>query len=373
VFQHALGITYAVDRQYENAKVALRTALALAPHCPDTVNALARVLIDSGASDEAIDLLESNVEEFSGNDESRDLLARAYSAKGRHQLAQYQLKQLLNNSTRLSLGQRVRTLNTLAESYMHSGKPKEAELALKRAINIGPEESVVPYDNLGRLYIYHFERLDDALAILTAGLKLFPSRQSTGVLLAITYAANGDPDKAIAQLEPFWIAGAAIEDCYVCLGWLYGEHGNVAGAIRVLTEGLDRFPDSKPIVNNLAYTYLMDGQVENAGVILDPLPDTSLLHPELIATYGLLALWRGDYVEGERLYERAEEAATRSGDDYKRKRAGQKKHLELARFWKRNGDFARARNEIRSGLAVRDYPLSFKSELEELAEDLSLE
>jgi len=362
-FQHSLGVAYAISRNCDAAIRAFRIALALSPQCVDTIHALGRVLIDKGDSEEAARLLAPHVEKAPDDEESRYLLARAYAHLGRHQTAQIEFTRVLRTSVRLSEPQRVMVLNSLAESFMRLGKAREAELALIKAIKTAPRSSPIPYDNLGRVYLYHLEKPIQAEEVLHEARALFPESQSTAVLLAISLQASGETRGAISELVSFSNAGIGDESTHICLGWLYGQAKDIKNAIAVLSEGLKKFPASEGIVNNLAYTYLMAEDVDRAADVLGLLPEDTV-HPERVATYGLLRLWRDQVAEGRELYKKAETMA--AGDPHKVKKIKQKQHLEVARLYLRRGDLESARKEISAGLAIPDFPLSFRKELLEI-------
>ena len=360
VFHHSLGVVYAVAKNYKSAVLAFRTALALLPGCLDTVHALGRVLIDSGELAHAVEILALQVQDNPNDQESRHLLARAYAGLGKHPAAQSNFTRLLQTSDNVSVDKRISLLNGLAVSFMEDNKIRDAELALKKAITIGAHISPIPYDNLGRVYLYHLEQPEQAAEVLGKARALFPESQSTAVLFAISLKASDEPRKAVLQLVPFLEKGVADESIYICLGWLYGEMSDSAKAISVLSEGLRRFPENDGIINNLAYTYLMEGDIGHAAEVLGPFSDNTS-NPELVATYGLLSFWQNEEQVGRERYKKA--ATMAGGDSHKLKRIKQKLHLELARLYLRRCERERARKELSLGLAMRDFPLSFKREL----------
>ena len=366
VYHHALGVVYAIKKEYGHAELAFKSALSLIPTSRNTVNALGRVQLDKGDPVAAIALLAPYLEARSDDNEVRQLLAHAYIAAGRHSIGRSHLKHILQSEANLSVDRRVALLNAMAVSFMRDDKPRESELALQSAIEIGPTASSIPYENLGRVYFYHLDRDDSARAILRAAKRLFPESQTARVLLAIALAASEDYRAALEELEPFHSNGTADESTYICLGWLYQRTDNEPSAILVLKEGLARFPHSLGIINNLAYTYLMGGKVNESSIILAGVPSDAKLHAELVATFGLLQLWRGREKEGRALYEHAEEVAATTGRREIVRRVRQKRNLELARYFVRRGETKRAQAEIEQGLAIASFPLSYRSELEHL-------
>jgi predicted Zn-dependent protease len=367
LYHHTLGVAYALQKHYDSAQTALRAALSLSPRSFRTVHALANVLLDSGNAEEAIKLLSSHTEIDFGNIERLELLARAYAAVGRHGMARSIAKGILQESgSLLALNRKVRLLNAIAESFMAENQPKEAEIALRRAIDLGPNSSAVPYENLASIYIYHLEQPEESISWLKKARHLFPEAQRTAVLLAIALASCNEAEAAFTTIMPLWHSGSAELPVYVCLGWLYDLVGNRSAAEAVLREGVQKFPGSLSLINNLAYTLLMSGQVTNAQHVLETIPKGSTPHPELIATWGLLHLWQGNENEGRRFYEEAEKMASERGNRLTAKRARQKKHLEVARMFLRAGNNVAAEAEIHQGLAVKKFPLSFHEELQQL-------
>ncbi len=208
--------------------------------------------------------------------------------------------------------------------------------------------------------------------MLTDARSLFPTAQKAAVLLATALAAEGKECVGIDGLVSFWRQGVAEEGVYVCLGWLYQRTEQPAEAITVLSEGLSKYPLSLGILNNLGYTFLMAGDVGNARKILKQVPKEATPHVELIATFGLLKFWEGDIAGGIQQYREAEKAAGLSGRNQIVKRVRQKKHLELARVFLRQGDREQAVREAQQGLQMPDFPLSYRDELDQLMRTLEL-
>lgn len=371
LYHQMLGIAYAVAKDLTHAEIALSAAVKLLPRSGESIRALAQVLLDKGQASKAIDVLDGQVagEDVAG----RQLLARAYAESGRYEMARSISKGTLQmHGDAVSVEDRVSFLNIMAVAFLRDDKSGEAEIALRQAIKLGPTVSSVPYENLGRVCLYYLEKPQSAIDVLMMARKIFPDSQKTTVLLSIALASRSRQDTAIAvhELLPFWEKGVAEESTVVCLGWLYQRSGDPSMAIRVLSDGLSRFKGSLSIINNLAYTYLMEGNTVSAKKILETIPVSASPHPELIATFGLFNLWRGDVDTGQSLYEKAEALAAAEGSKDKAKRVRQKKHLEMARMFLRLGSTDEAEREVKKGLDIRGFPLSYRDDLEELASSM---
>jgi tetratricopeptide (TPR) repeat protein len=368
IYRQSLAVAYALKRDYQRAENAFRAALALSPNSIDTIQGLAQVLADKGNMERVIELLAPVVEANATNVQARQLLAHAYVEHGRYSLGRAHLKHILQeNRTALKLEQHVNLVNALAVAFLRGDQTEEAELAFKRATEIGPKVSSVPYENLGRLNLYYLDRPDEAIRVLNVSKQHFPKAQTTRVLLASALVASEEVSSALGEVEPFWSDGSAEESTFVCLGWLY-QQVDPWKAIVVLSDGLKRFPGSPHLLNNLAYTYLMDGNVEAAEQALARVPKRAQRQLELIATEGLLKLWQGHENQGRKLYEEAEAMAVAAGRSREFvSKVKQKKYLELARFFLRKGEQTRARVEIEHGLKQKVFSsMSFKRDLEDL-------
>ena len=226
-----------------------------------------------------------------------------------------------------------------------------------------------PYEYLARIRV-RAEEWDKAKGILENAKLLFPDQQSLRRLLAGVYVLVDAYDLAVAELRPPYDRGIAEPETYSLLGSLYEWTGDYGSALRVLTEAYARYPKTLAVINNLAYTYLMAGQVDDARRVLRSSPRSAEPHAELVATQGLLRIWEGDRAQGRLLYERAEEMASSSGNRDLARKVRQKMYLELAKDSIRRGDVAGGRLEIDRGLAIRVGAVSFKAKLEELRREV---
>ena len=227
LYHQMLGIAYAVTKDYLHAEIALSAAVKLLPRSEESIRALAQVLLDKGEASKAIDVLDGQVagEDVAG----RQLLARAYAEAGRYEMARSISKGTLQMpGDALSVADRVSFLNIMAVAFMRDDKPREAEIALRQAIKLGPTVSSVPYENLGRVCFYYLEKPQSAIDVLIMARKMFPDSQKTTVLLSIALASRSHQDTEIAvnELLPFWQRGKAEEATVVCLGWLYQRSGD---------------------------------------------------------------------------------------------------------------------------------------------------
>jgi Flp pilus assembly protein TadD len=367
---HALGVAYAVAGDNVRSERSFRTALTLSPDATGSVHALCEALLAQGRAEEVVEQLKPRVED-QDTPETRDLLGRAYIQLKRYANARNHLKHVLaKNGERLSTREHARFLNNIAGTFRAEGDLRAAETELLRALAIEPEAPEFVYENLGRLYI-DSERFEDAIDVLRRGSEAYRDNQAIRLVLSGAYAHIGQFDAAVGELRPFWEAGKGGADTYTTLGWLYELMDDHRTALAVSSEAYQRYPKDAKVINNLAYTLLMLGNVDEARTVLKSLPRRIQPHAEMVATEGLLHLACGDEAGGVFLYEKAERMAREVAQRELAKRIRQKLHLELARVAARQGNFSRAQSEIRKGMLVRPAAFSFDRQLQQLSSELA--
>jgi tetratricopeptide (TPR) repeat protein len=365
-FHHALGVAYAIAGDLKHAERYFRAALALSPDTPAGIYAISNVLLKRGQPASALELLRPYVETHPSDVLGRDLLAWTYFDlhKYGHARAQLEVGQQIAGE-KMPSEERARFLTNIAGTLLREEKVGPAEATLYRAIELAPRWSSTPYENLALLR-FRTQQWEKAIEVLESAKRLFPNQQSVRRLLAATHAQLDKHDLAISELRPLYQDGTAEAETSCALGSLYEWIGDYDSAISVLTEAHAQFPKTPGLINNLAYTYLMVGQVDAARSILSSLPRSVEPHAELIATQGLLRLWEGDRAQGRLFYEKAAQVASASGDRNLARRVRQKMYLELAKDSLRRDDAVGARLEIAKGLSIRPDANSFKAKLKEL-------
>ncbi|MEZ4522225.1 MAG: tetratricopeptide repeat protein [Thermomicrobiales bacterium] len=166
-------------------------------------------------------------------------------------------------------------------------------------------------------------------------------------------AHAGDYDAALESVRKLIEQEHAPDRAYTLLGALLTDVvGDYEGAIDILSEALERFPKSTGIINNLAYTHLQQGDAASAERVLRRCPQDASADVAVTATRGLLSIVNGNLEEGLALYTRAESLARQRRDNHLAEIVLQKKHLEAAKAYWREGNRTAARQETRRGLAA---------------------
>jgi tetratricopeptide (TPR) repeat protein len=248
-----------------------------------------------------------------------------------------------------------------------------------RSINIGPNVSPIPYNNLARVSLRN-KAADAAFEILRDAKKRFGDNPDTLFMLAVCYNRVGMYDAAIAQIRGLVGSGNATPEIHCLLSALFFEgKGDYKTGLQIAKDAAKRFRDHDVVANMLAYAYLLTGDAASARRIIEAhidKDDEQWTHPStrvtFTATFGLLRILEGDFREGTRLYKKAEKMCSQLGLRDIANVVVQKMHLELARAHIRNQDFKAAIEEVREGLATRDGNLQYEQHLQALERQLSL-
>jgi Flp pilus assembly protein TadD len=371
----ALGVAYAMAGDQARAELNFRTALTLAPTMAEAVHGLARVLIERGKASGALSLLVEHLERAPGDDQARELLARAYHGIGQHRSAAQQVIQVFKHLSEdatdvLTLDRKAHLATEIGNYFGVDRKEKEAEAWLLRAIKIAPKRDALPYQNLGRLHL-RAHRAVEAFRVLAECKVLFPNDQTTRELLAWVYAHQGFYDEGIRELEPLVTAGKAEASVYNALGCVLDYKGDRPAAEKVLREGHAKYPSDRSIIHNLSYVLLVNHKVVEGRHILERYHDLlegyaredSNYEPVLTATWGLVYLLEGKVEVGIQVYKQAAKSASRIGNRDLAASILQKMHIEVAKLLLSRNDYASARREIATGLLIKRGREPYRREL----------
>jgi Flp pilus assembly protein TadD len=170
--------------------------------------------------------------------------------------------------------------------------------------------------------------------------------------------------------------GNAPASAYADLGWLLTEwEEDCDSAIAVLREAKERWSSDPKILNNLAYAHLMRGESSAARLVLDLIPEGYGPEPYSVATRGFLKITEGEIADGESDYNFAENLAAHAGNRDLALAIRQKKFLEIAREYFRQGRFDEAVDSLRKGCEIEQssQPYPFASQLKSMLSTISID
>jgi len=350
-----LGTAYVLVGDVGRAERAFQSALTLVPDSPEVLRALAMLMLKQDRFKDIIALLPHYLKTHKDDYEAHELLAAAYLKLRQYTPARTQLFHALTAVPKdgpQAAEHRARLSNNFGACYWYLHDLQKAQQMFEGAIEAGSSLNIIPYNNLARLQ-FTLDQWCEAERVLRDGLRHFPNDGEAGYYLAEALARQERYDEAISRLQLIVEGGEATAATFGFLsGLLADSRGDLTGAHRLLEEAQHQFPDHAGILNNIAYVYLLQGDVGAAQEVLDraatyPDEEAALVLP---ATQGLLHLMLGDTERGRAGYEKAAQAALQRGHDRFARAIYQKMHLELAQAYLRQGDQTAAKHEIRQGL-----------------------
>lgn len=356
VLQRGLGVAYAVHGDLKRAVRAFKTSLALDPYAVESVCGLAKILIEQGDTESAIQLLSDYPSRHGDVRAVQELLAHAYRTQQqfvevRSHLLQA-LKSLEGDESPVAITERARLMNNVGvvEFLLHTDL-KLVEKRFRKSIDLVPHPTA--FRNLHEVCT-QMNDTNSARRVIKEWLENCPEDDDARVLAAVNHAEDGDRERGIRELRELIKRGVVTPRVYSALGALLSDDESRLGeALSVLREAHDRFPEEASILNNLAYVHLMRGEPKEARKMLEHVRAEDRENSVyLTATWGLLKLWEGDLSEAVELYNSAANLASRLGRRKLGKTARQKMHLELSRHHLREGDRKHAAIEARKGLSI---------------------
>jgi tetratricopeptide (TPR) repeat protein len=371
-FHLGLGIAYALAGSRTKAASNLAAAIHLAPRLAEAHHALAAVLMESQEFEKAEKVLKRRLDQDPNDRRAVELMAEVLYRTQRYRPAARFLQKALEVTDDDAPTDRARLLNNLGVVSSHLNQQNAGRQAYEAALKLRSDYGTAR-QNLVRALIDSGQP-DKAIETLKAGSREFLAEETSRLLLALAYEVSGNYDRAIDGLMRWALDAHAPPIAWATLGQLLTDaKENPEKAIPVLRDAIGKFPDSRLLANNLAYTLLMAGQTDEARRVLEsgaamPVADP-IAEAVLHATWGLLHMAEGDVQEGVRGYDLAAASATEIGNESLALTAIQKKHLELARTYVRKQDIGMAKKEVAAGLAAGGVGL-YRKHLEVLRDQL---
>ncbi|MCK5492788.1 MAG: hypothetical protein KAJ14_06740, partial [Candidatus Omnitrophica bacterium] len=328
-----LGLAYSAVGNFRKANSSFKIALKVSPTYRTAIINFAKFLQKIKKYKEVISMLEGYLERKEDL-EMREILARVYFSMGQYGKTEMILKRIIDNPFKLILSSQEygRLYNNLGVIYHKKGNLLEAGKAYYMSEEQGGYNSPIIISNLIDLN-FDKKNLEQAEKYIGILHKNFKEEKSYYYQMGRSRLYRGDLQDAIKFLLLSIEKHDNFLPAYPLLSCMYSERlEDYKSAIKLNEYGAKIFPKSEGIINNLAYNYLMVGDIAKAKTILNKIPDNECtLH--LYATKGLLAIKEGDIKEGSRLYNLASKMAeTLFGKDL-RGQVLQKKNLELGKYY----------------------------------------
>jgi len=343
-----IGVCFALRENYGKAIRFFRSSLSIEPLAVGTILNLAQAYQLKGNYQESVKLLSEYRETNPHNIRIAEFLAWSYfSLKDYHNslriLRNLVEKEKLNEDTAAKI------LNNIAVVYQCTKDDDLAEKYFNLCIDQKHARTLLYFQNLICFYLDR-EKVDQAKKFIDLGLLEYPDDQTLMECLGRYYFEVGKYEISLEILYSAVSRKPELIDAYTCISVIEMEikRDNIK-AHDILTKGLERHPGNKMMLNNLAYNYLLLGDIGKARTILDGINE-----PENIfvnATRGLLLIKEENVEEGRRLYNLAEKLA--SNDTMLRNLIKQKKHLELAKYHYSRDEINKAADNLKQVIRLK--------------------
>ena len=322
---------YLRSKNYRKALTHYRAGFSLDPTNRLAIKNIARCLLELGMADRAEEFLrEHKNSSFNDDVEYLTILARAAHFSHRYKTSIVYLHQALDAKYRTSDDDAL-IYNNIGCAYDGLGEHAKAEEYFIKAINVTRSQPE-PFINIAYQRIAA-NAIAEASAMIRHLEEAFPNDGRLAYLKSRYYLHMESYDESLKYaLLALGDEESVDAEVYGTASYLYFEiFGDYAKAVELVKAGLKHSPSNPGLVNNLAYYYIMKGDLERGRQVLNRTSAVDSEHtPFLDATRGLLSIKEGRLKEGERLYNLAISKTAKSEIQAQLR---QKCNLELGRYW----------------------------------------
>jgi len=178
-----------IEKNLEGAVDLFREAIAKGDNVESAVKDLASLLVQLGRPQEAIEVLEKNLEKVRNRQSLDNILTLVYKSAGQYDKAISLLKGNINLA--INTEKKVQILWEIANCYLKKEDYQEAYESFKDVLNYRPDN--IPVKRNIALCFLKQERYDEAERTLKQILESFPDEKSRQLLEAIVQAKNRVP------------------------------------------------------------------------------------------------------------------------------------------------------------------------------------
>lgn len=308
--RRALARAYAAENNFSEAEKALRLIVEQHPKDLRARGELADFLFARKRPDEAIDIYERMVAEYSRIAAGYLKLAALYRAQKNPTAARAILEK--GNAT---IPQSPLVLTSLAKTYLDEGDSRKAIDLVQNRIK-ADEKDIIAHNLLGEIYHTQKQYAKAQRAFETA-ITIKPEWQVPHNNLARIFLLQGKKDEAIIRLTTALKNNPKNAAAYMTLGYLYINDDQEEKAAKIYEQALEAIPDLWAAANNLACILSIEGNAERD---LDRAYELALKaiklqpeRPDVIDTLGWVYYLRGEtdlaIAELEKAIERAPDSA----------------------------------------------------------------
>jgi len=249
-----LGMLYMKEKNIPKAQVYFEEALRLNPRDPYTYMGLSNIYEIHGELDNAERIVNHGLERLPGDEELLSVKANLLFRKGEPDPALKILEKLTEQGSEKRM-----VWYTYGVILSGSGRFKEAEVALNRALKIDADQPNV-YAAFGSLYDTE-GKYDIAVKYYENSLSTDPENMTVLNNLAYIYSERFPEriDRAIELAQKAVSLSPDNPDIIDTLGWAYFRKNRFDQAIRFLDQSLALRPDSPVVLYHLGVSHLSGG------------------------------------------------------------------------------------------------------------------
>jgi len=339
-----LGVAYGMLKAYKKSIQSFKIALNIYPIYSSATYNLAIALRQKniGSSIELLENYLSNKE----NNKMRELLAKFYFENRDYKKALKNLSMVL-----LQLKHVTNSNKEIARIYNNIGVIyhviRNFEKAIENYLTCIAKIDCFNYIIVGNIIDLYFDlkQFNMAKKYIDIYREQFGEKEFYFYYLSRYSYYKTKLSDSIKFMKQFLMINKTFLPAYTFLSNIYSEHlQDYKKAVALNLKASEYLPNNMAIINNLAYSYLMNNEVNRAEAILCKVEE-NIDNIFLNATRGLLNIKKGNIKEGRRLYNWAAELAGRTTSLYGQ--VIQKKHLELAKYYLDHGQNNNARDNLK--------------------------
>jgi len=363
-----LGIAHLITYQEKKAIIAFKSAIKVSPiYTPAIIN-LVRIYESRRKYKTAIVLLE---ESLTNNDDIYliELLSRMNIAIKNESTALKLLLNVIENKKHKIPSQKeyARLLNNIGVIYFQLDNFSMAENFYIKSLQTFEFNIKLPLTNLIDLY-FEIKKLDRAKQLLDLYLEKFPSDKDHNYLMAKYLFHLNEIEEAVNLLKVYLSLEKPNINAFHLMSFILSEYYyDYPNAIKYLEEGFKIYGEDELLLNNLIYNNLMYDKINKAEELLRKLEsadDTTYI----TATNGLYYLKLGEVEKARKLYN---EAAHNCKKSILKNEMIQKKELELAKYFLKNGNKRKAVDSLKKHFLKHKIESIYKIQALELLDDIS--
>jgi len=258
----SIGVAYSLLKQKTKAEKMFRVAIETDPENPEDRLNLSRALESQEKWSEAVITLSNTIQDFPYYWQARESLGRALLNKGRFKEAEAQFRRILAAiEEKAYKGDLSNAINNVGVAYLWQAEYSKAEESFKKSIEVSNRLNTLAMLNLGRTY-FAWDKVNKIEPILSElKEKMGVNKELLNFSARYHYFTDNfskamEEARKIVADDPMDLDGAYIMSCL-----LNDVYDNYVEAEKILRNILENGKTTGVLLNNLAYTLILEGKL----------------------------------------------------------------------------------------------------------------